>query len=141
MAANNFNFDSYNGLIKTAPTGLRLHLGIQLIRDVVSSLEHFDNPLEAELRPILHDLKTFHQMYKDRAAEIKAKKENESERTASIDNSTVPTTGVQDMMKMMQEQQKLIAALLAGNNVAAHNAQQSVEQIQNGVLHQQGDTL
>ncbi len=139
MATNQFNFDSYNSLMKTAPTGLKLHLGVQLVKEVMSSLEHFDNPLEAELRVVYHDLKEFHKTYKEAAKVASAKRANESERSASIDNSTVPQLGVNDMMKMFQEFARMQAAIVAGNQVAAQNADTSINQIQSGVLHQQGD--
>ncbi len=78
-----FNFDSYNALMKTANTGLKLHLGVQLIKDVVSSLEYFDNPLEAELRPVYVDLKDFQRTYKAKAQEIAEKRTNDKEAAAA----------------------------------------------------------
>ncbi len=139
MAANNFDFDGYNALIKKAPMGLKLHLGIQLIRDVVSGLEHFDNPLESELRPILSDLKAFHVMYKESAKKAAEKKGNPSERSASIDNSTVPTIGVSDMMAMMVEMQKQMVLMREAQYAQAQTAARSIKEIQDGVLHAEGD--
>lgn len=73
--ANSFNFDQYNTLMKNAPVGLKLHLGVQLIKDVVSSLEYFDNPLEIELRPVYVDLKDFHRKYKEAAKAVAERNE------------------------------------------------------------------
>lgn len=135
---NSFNFDAYNSLIKNAPTGLKLHLGVQLIKDVVSSLEYFDNPLESELRPIYMDLKSFHTLYKERAKEAATKRENESERTASIDNRTNPTINNNDMMAIFAEFKRMLDANNQGTAIP-QSAERSIRQIQDGTLHQQGD--
>lgn len=138
---NSFNFDAYNSMMKGVGTGLKLHLAVQLVKDVVGSLEYFDNPLESEVRPIYNDLKTFHNMYKEASKKAQAEKEEKNNASKSIDNSTVPTIGVQDMLKMFTEFTRMQAAAAAGNEVAAHNAAESVKQIGNGELHQQGDQL
>lgn len=109
MANNSFNFDKYNKLIKDANLGLKLHLGVQLIKDVVSSLEYFDNPLEAELRPVYIDLKDFHQRYKDEAKKRAAEQANPSERNRKIDDSTVNQPSVAEMMQMFQQFQQMMA--------------------------------
>ncbi len=112
---------------------------MQLLKDVVSSLEYFDNPLESEVRPIYNDLKAFHTMYKDaskKAQEEKAEKNNASK---SIDNSTVPTLGQMDAQALNQLFQMMIAAQKEGNFVKAANAETSMEQVKDGVLHTQGD--
>jgi hypothetical protein len=132
---NQFNFEKYNELMKDANLGLKLHLGVQLIKDTVSSLEFFDNPLEAELRPVYIDLKKFHALYKDEAKARAAKAENESERTAGIDNSTLPQTGVADMQAMFVQLQRMLAAQAAGNNAVAVTAEEGIKELQNGVLH------
>ena len=71
MAQNNFDFDSYNKSIKTAGTGLKLFLAVGLMRDVLSTLERFDNPLEDDCRSVVMELKKFRADYqqaaKDRA--------------------------------------------------------------------------
>lgn len=143
MAAqsNKFNFDSYNDLMKGAPVGLKLHLGVQLIKDVVGSLEYFDNPLESEIRPIYTDLKSFHSLYKESAKKATAEREEKNNSSKGIDNSTVPTLGQADMLKMMEMFTKMQAALVQGNMVAAQNADTSITQIQDGALHQQGDAV
>lgn len=138
---NNFNFDQYNSMMKGVGTGLKLHLAVQLVKDVVSSLEYFDNPLESEVRPVYNDLKAFHSMYKESSKKAQAEKENKNNSSKSIDNSTVPTIGVQDMMKMFQEFTRMQAAAAAGNDLVAHSASQSIKEIQDGVLHTQGDQV
>ena len=143
MATNqtNFNFDSYNTMMKGVGTGLKLHLAVQLVKDVVSSLEYFDNPLESEVRPVYNDLKAFHSMYKESSKKAQAEKAEKNNSSKSIDNATVPTLGVADMMAMFAQFQAMQAAQAAGNLVAAQNASTSIEQIQDGVLHVQGDQV
>lgn len=144
MATNNtknFDFDQYNSILKSASTGLKLHLGVQLIKDVIGSLEYFDNPLESELRPIYVDLKSFHAMYKEHSAKAQKEKEDKNNSSKSIDNSTVPQIGVQDMMKMFQEFQRMQAAMAAGNMAAAQSAATGITEIQDGALHTQGDSV
>ena len=136
---SNFNFDQYNSLLKSAPVGLKLHLAVQMMKDIVSSLEYFDNPLEAELRPIYVEFKAFHTVYKEKAKAIAEKKANESERTASIDNSTIPQVGVQDMMAMFAEFKRMMDFKSRDELAAAQSAQTSIDQIGNGELHALGD--
>lgn len=135
---NNFNFDAFNANMKGVGIGLKLHLAVQMIKDVVDGLERFDNPLESELRPVYVDLKAVHSMYKDAAKARAAKSANESERTSSIDNSTKPTLGISDMMAMFAEFQKMQAAQNQGTAIPGAAAE-SIKQIQDGVLHQQGE--
>jgi hypothetical protein len=138
---NNFNFDQYNTMMKGVGTGLKLHLAVQMIKDVVSSLEYFDNPLESEVRPIYNDLKAFHSMYKESSKKAQAAKEDKNNSSASIDNSTVPTIGVADMMKMFAEFTRMQAAAAQGNSLVEHSASESIKEIQNGALHTQGDAV
>lgn len=137
--SNNFDFTAYNALMKNVGTGLKLHLGVQLLRDVAQSLDYFDNPLASEIGVIVSDLKAFHAVYKEAAKKVAAARQNPSERSAQIDNSTVPTIGVQDMMKMFAEFQRMQAAMVAGNAAAAQNAATSIDQIGAGELHAQGE--
>jgi hypothetical protein len=139
--SNSFNFDQYNAMMKGVGTGLKLHLAVQLVKDVVSSLEYFDNPLESEVRPVYNDLKAFHSMYKESSKAAQAAKAEKNNSSAKIDNSTVPTLGVADMMAMFAQFQAMQTALKAGELVAAQNASTSIEQIGDGVLHVQGDQV
>ena len=139
--SNNFNFDQYNSMMKGVGTGLKLHLAVQLVKDVVSSLEYFDNPLESEVRPVYNDLKAFHSMYKESSKKAQAEKAEKNNSSKAIDNSTIPTIGVQDMMAMFAQFQAMQAAQKAGNIIAAQNAEKSIGQIQDGVLHVQGDQV
>lgn len=59
----------------------------------------------------------------------------------AIDSSAIPKLGQADMMELFAQFQKMQAALAQDNQVAAHNAAVSTEQVQDGVLHQQGDAL
>lgn len=127
-----FDFNAYNAAIKGANTGLKLHLGIQLIQSVVGSLEYFNNPLESELRPIYTELKKFRETYKERSAELAKKRENESERNANIDNAGLPQVGVAQMMQMMEQFQRMLAAQKAGDNAVATTAEESIKEIQEG---------
>lgn len=138
---NNFNFDQYNSMMKGVGTGLKLHLAVQLVKDVVSSLEYFDNPLESEVRPVYNDLKAFHSMYKESSKKAQAERAEKNNSSKGIDNSTIPTLGQADMLAMFAQFQKMQAALAQGNMVAAQNANTSTQQIGDGVLHQQGDQV
>jgi hypothetical protein len=142
MAANqnnSFNFDQYNSMMKGVGTGLKLHLAVQLVKDVVSSLEYFDNPLESEVRPVYNDLKAFHGLYKESSKKAQAEKEEKNNASKSIDNSTIPVLGQLDAKVLNQLFQQMIAAQASGNLVTAQNAETSITQVQDGVLHQQGD--
>ena len=77
--AQQFNFDSYNSLMKQANTGLKLHFAVSLLKDVVDSLERFDNPLLTEVEPILTELKVFHSMYKASAKKAAEARTNDKE--------------------------------------------------------------
>lgn len=138
---NNFDFDSYNALMKGVGTGLKLHLGVQLLRDVATSLDYFDNPLAAEIGVIVSDLKTFHATYKAKAKEIAAKKENPSERNSSIDDSTkiTPDT-VANMMAMMEQFSRMMAFQKQGELTAAQNAERGIQEIKDGALNAGDET-
>lgn len=138
---NSFNFDQYNNMMKGVGTGLKLHLAVQLIKDVVGSLEYFDNPLESEVRPIYNDLKSFHSLYKESSKKAQAEKAEKNNSSKGIDNSTIPALGQADMLAMFAQFQAMQAALAQGNMVAAQVADTSIQQIGDGVLHQQGDAV
>lgn len=138
---NSFNFDQYNNMMKGVGTGLKLHLAVQLIKDVVGSLEYFDNPLESEVRPIYNELKSFHSLYKESSKKAQAEKAEKNNSSKGIDNSTIPTLGQADMLAMLAQFQAMQAALAQGNMVAAQVADTSIQQIGDGVLHQQGDAV
>lgn len=70
---NNFDFDAYNKLVNRAPAGLKIFLATQMFRDVVRTLEMFDNPLEDDARGVLTDMKLFRETYKA-AATARAEK-------------------------------------------------------------------
>jgi hypothetical protein len=70
--AQNFNFDAYNQLTNSAGSGLKLHLALQLLRDVDYTMYKFDNPLQQELSGAISALKLVQvaakQQAKDRVA-------------------------------------------------------------------------
>lgn len=136
---NSFNFDQYNSMMKGVGTGLKLHLAVQLVKDVVSSLEYFDNPLESEVRPVYNDLKAFHTIYKETSKKAQAEKAEKNNSSAGIDNSTIPVLGNLDTKVLNQLFQAMVAAQKDGNLVAAQNAETSMGQVKDGVLHTQGD--
>lgn len=138
---NNFNFDQYNSMMKGVGTGLKLHLAVQLVKDVVSSLEYFDNPLESEVRPVYNDLKAFHTLYKEASKKAQAERAEKNNSSAAIDNSTIPTLGQADMLRMFQEFTRMQAAAASGNALVEQAAQRSIDEIGDGALHTQGDQL
>lgn len=54
---NQFDFTTYNKLMDNAGAGLKLHLAVQLLRSIAGTFEHFNNPLEDDVRNCLVDLK------------------------------------------------------------------------------------
>ena len=71
---NSFDFNAFNGLTGRVPTGMKVFLALQLLKDAVVSLERFENPLESDLRGIVTDLKDFRTSYKaDSAARAEKK--------------------------------------------------------------------
>ena len=65
---SNYSFEAFNAAVKPAGAGLKLFLAMSLMRDVVSTLEHFDNPLEDDARGVLNEMKAFRVQYKAAAA-------------------------------------------------------------------------
>lgn len=58
-----------------------------------------------------------------------------------VDHANVPTLGQQDMLLMFTEMKRMMEALKEGNAVAAHNAQQSLAQIQDQQHKAAGDNI
>ncbi len=110
MASNSFDFDKYNKLMKGANTGLKLHLSIQLLKDVVGALEHFNNPLEVEVRPIYNDLREFQVMYKDAAKKIVNARTNDAEAEKAGGRTQIDLDALNKMQAQIAE---LTAALAA----------------------------
>lgn len=56
MATNNFDFDSYNAIIKTANSGLKLFLAEQLLLDVQQVMVRFKSPLHGNMESICDEV-------------------------------------------------------------------------------------
>ena len=69
MAQTKFDFDKYKDIMKTANSGLKLHLAIQLLNDVEATMVKFRSPLRDEMMSIvdeLNDLKAKNKEYLDK---------------------------------------------------------------------------
>ncbi len=66
---NQFDFKAYNTLVNSAGSGLKLHLAIQMLRDVDYVMYKFDNPLQADLGAVVSELKEIQVKAKAQAAE------------------------------------------------------------------------
>ena len=78
---NNFDFKTYNGLMKSAKTGLKLFLAIRLLKDVESVYRQYDSPFAREVIDINDELGDL----RKRVQDYVAKREN-SGNTEKIDN-------------------------------------------------------
>jgi len=56
MATNNFDFDSYNAIMKTANSGLKLFLAEQLLLDVQEVMVRFKSPLRGNMECICDEV-------------------------------------------------------------------------------------
>jgi hypothetical protein len=68
---NQFDFKAYNAIISGAGSGLKLHLAIQMLRDVDYVMYKFDNPLQADLGGCVNELKEIQVKAKKQAADRK----------------------------------------------------------------------
>lgn len=80
---NDFNFDSYNKLIRNANSGLKLFLAEQMLLDVQQVMVRFKSPLRNDITSIVDELA---QLRADNKKYLASR-----ERTANedIDNSTL----------------------------------------------------
>jgi hypothetical protein len=108
-----------------------------MYQQIVSSLQYFNNPLAKDASAVLEAMTDFRTSYK----ELAEKRSNPSERSAASDNSSVPVVGAQDMMAMFAQFQRMIEAQKNGDMVTASSANTSITQLQDGVLHAQGDKV
>ena len=53
---NQFDFKAFNGMVKEAGAGLKLHLALGLLKDVDYTMYRYSNPLGMEVREIISDL-------------------------------------------------------------------------------------
>ena len=66
MTQSKFDFDKYNEVIKSANSGLKLHLAIKLLQEVEGTMVKFRSPFKDEMMSIvdeLNDLKTKNKEY------------------------------------------------------------------------------
>lgn len=81
---NQFNFDAFNELKKTAPAGLKVFLAQQLMDEVLFTAQRYRNPLRHELSNLCDEIADFRESWKRQAA---ARDRNDSSiATAHIDN-------------------------------------------------------
>lgn len=81
---NQFNFDAFNQLKKTAPAGLKVFLAQQLMDEVLFTAQRYRNPLRHELSNLCDEIADFRETWKKASA---ARERNDSSiATAHIDN-------------------------------------------------------
>lgn len=80
-ATNNFNFDSYNQLMKPANSGLKIYLALQLLQDVETNLRRYKSPFAKEVVDLVDELTDL----RNRIKASVAKRAN-SGNTEAIDN-------------------------------------------------------
>ena len=72
---NQFDFKAYNELVRNAGSGLKLHLAIQMLKDVDYVMYRYENPLSADVKGCINDLIIVKDTMKKQAAERAAKTE------------------------------------------------------------------
>lgn len=80
-ATNNFNFDTYNQLMKPANSGLKLFLALQLLQDVETNLRRYKSPFAKEVVDLVDEISDL----RNRIKASVAKRAN-SGNTEAIDN-------------------------------------------------------
>lgn len=81
---NQFNFDAFNNLKKTAPAGLKIFLAQQMLDEVLFTAQRYRNPLRHELSNLCDEVADFRESWKKASA---ARERNDSSiATAHIDN-------------------------------------------------------
>jgi len=63
----NFDFTSYNNVMKGAGAGLKLMLIEQLLEDVEKTCRRFNNPLKTEVTDILDEVYSLREQWKTNA--------------------------------------------------------------------------
>lgn len=63
-----FDFNTYNALMAQAGSGLKTHLALGMLNDVLFMLHRYKNPLKGDLSDIVDELDTFKAAMKDAAA-------------------------------------------------------------------------
>lgn len=92
MATNNtFNFDSFNEIMKSANSGLRLFLALQQLQEVERVMRRYKSPLAREMADIVDELSDLREKNK----QYLAKRENTT--PANVDNPTDATLSTTDV--------------------------------------------
>ena len=84
MATSNFDFKSYNDLMKQANSGLRLFLALQSLQEVEQVMRRYRSPFANDIVDIVDLVSTL----RDNNKAYLAKRENTT--PGDLDNSTLP---------------------------------------------------
>lgn len=84
MATSNFDFKSYNDLMKQANSGLRLFLALQSLQEVEQVMRRYRSPFANDIVDIVDLVSTL----RDNNKAYLAKRENTT--SGDLDNSTLP---------------------------------------------------
>ena len=80
MATTSFDFNAYNNLLKTANSGLRLHLAIRLLEDVETTMRRFNSPLKGDAYDLIQEITDLQK----RNREYLAKRDNQGTDDTSL---------------------------------------------------------
>lgn len=82
MPDKTFNFKAYNLLLEqNCGIGLKLHLAIQMLKDVDRGFQYFNNELQPTLNKLVTNLVTLQRDNKQLAKDVALRKQQEKERT------------------------------------------------------------
>lgn len=82
-STNQFDFDAYNAVMKTANSGLRLYLAEQILSDVLVVMTRYKSPLRKDLSDLVDELAQL------RADNKKLAAARETSTSGEIDNATL----------------------------------------------------
>jgi len=91
MATNSFNFDSYNEIMKSANSGLRLFLALQQLQEVERVMRRYKSPLAREMADVVDELSDL----RDKNKQYLAKRENTT--PSNVDNPENLATSTTDI--------------------------------------------
>ena len=80
---NNFDFDAYNNIMKTANSGLKLYLAERMLQDVQEIMVRFKSPLRKDIDSLVDEVGQL------RADNKKYLASRERSTDGSIDNATI----------------------------------------------------
>jgi hypothetical protein len=81
---NDFNFNTYNALIKSANSGLRLFLAQQLLSDVEQTMRRFRSPLAKDVVDLVDEIADLRERNKKYVASLNRGGDGK------LDNATLP---------------------------------------------------